>query len=557
LSVQKIPKQLFACILALMMCVTTVFSQGFFQSAADIELVQNPENNAHKSFLYRAKNEVGYSFYKVELNSLLYQSKKVYIWPRGLSELEKYSQPLFASASLAQSGTQINEVIFNKELLLVETDSLYLVKDGVPFALLQLENPGVLYLHSRDSTWFTPMQSATMVNTSNSNTSTNIVLPVFHYTKKGSAKFAIVHRPGHYSAMIDITIPKGLYEKRQINLQSVPDLMLPRRELNLNMARFSTDKQKLDALDSMSEYVQQSYKQDSMEVEAYKVILWERMGKAPGQIHSESNEEYQARAAQWDQEKSRVIQEIFAQKNIQVALTQLRQKLDVLQTYRDDITAAKEKEDRLLSYDPRSSLLNEYLWGRFFIGSNATFARNLAPEATDLGPSKMRGLHGYLNYYMPLGAMFGVIPRLQGYYGEWFYNSNIKTLSTQKWIGGSVFLSVPLAVAAHGLKLPPKGTIILFRIGVTGGYSQTVVYGDSSEVGAGGFYEPKEYAQPSIGGTVAFDLFVSPLPLGLSLEYTYDTRKYGDIHAGISIPLWFIKPLQSVDSDVLKPEVNK
>lgn len=499
---------------------------GYFQAIEGLSESANPQKDWKESFLYRIPRGNSFVFYKISLTSLLYESKIVFLWPADLSDQEKINTPFFSLES--GEPKPVSQILLNDNLILSDNDQLAIRIQGRIQPLTKIApSPGILYVKGSEEVQFQPVYSSKQAEAL-------LSLPVFIYTRKADPKMGIFRRKGYYSQLSTFRSSPGSYAERNVVLKSYPRLALKEGNYAVQLEKYNTPAEKLKAVEDNISAVLDDMKRDSVLVNEYRRTILEGASFFPAQNEFGSKSEYEMALQAYENEKKRLLEEALQLSRVNEIKTQKVSQYSILLTLKENIQNSSQRERELLEQNPVAILVEDRFAGRFFLGGGVSLGRNLPEYAVDPGPSGTWAGFMNVSWYWNVKSHLLIVPRLEGMFSRWKYHQEISDVSEQQWYGAALYLAVPLVFGVSADKNGIEGMSLLLRAGGVAGFSMESIVREG---------EPKSYNAVSGGFGVGVEFFFTSLPVGVHAEYQYHHIGYGDLRAGLSIPLWFISPV--------------
>lgn len=472
---------------------------SYFESIDNLSEVKNPEVFCINGFVWRSGTPRGYQYVAVEMNQLLYETKHAFRWPDQMSLTDRMNLRLV--------NPDI-DILFTSNLILSDNDSLQAWVSGRIVSLQKVALPGIIKMRSP--------QPASIQDAKSQDPLQNIrKLPALIEVHSLDELKFVVSASNFVPQVVSIPINPGNYKSIEVQLQPIPRFKLPMRTLEIDTLKsVSSDSLKRVEVDSLLAQAFSWFEEDSSAVESFKLKVSSML---PDHDFDRSLRDY-------------TMQNAMELNGLVKFLQESRERIQLLKNIRNEIISGMLARERLKLRNPYAQMIREFFHHRVFIGVNGLVGRNIPKDASNPGPDGMWGVSGSLSWHQALFSKLLLEPRIDGLYAKWKFNQDVNQFSEQVNMGATLIMDVPVIVAPS---LDSLGAL-------KGGTSLSIAFGPSFQVRRTRIHDMdgfSAYNGISFGSAFQMKVSMTRLPFVVSLEYRYYQDAFGEVLAGISLPL--------------------
>jgi len=518
----------FNCKLLLLSLVLSISSNAADGVPANFQSVENPAKHLEHSFIFRSDNADRATYYKVEMNEIIFSGLNAFYWPDSLKKEQKIALPAFSSQNALRQNQAETEVMFNEHLILSYSPELWLRKGSQP---VRLKSASALNVY-RLVTEF-PAEVWAYDSTETSGLKSLGKTPLFIYGPPEVQGMAVLFT-GPNKIPEERIIQPGPQKFKHISTQlaDIPRLESHGLDILLDVDENSSEKTKLQIVDSILQTSRTALQKDSTNVFGQLDSIIQSYSQGTPRQSWESESQFEHRRSVFAKQRANLGELILRFSNITTRHQEFREKIMLMQAFRESLVKSIEEAEAIQRLDARKELMKTMLWGRFYLNGFAVLGRNMPETAADPGPADSWGVGGNLMFSHQLWKFITISYKAEGSMYRWKYFASIPTISAQERGYLGVNFSVPLLAAVHSYGDEITGFVVALRLGGYGGYGRTAV-------DKGARTTPENFDAFG-GGSAALDIYPPSIPLVISLEYTYDSMHFGDLRFGFGLPLSFI-----------------
>jgi len=498
----NIPHRAILLLIASMMMAPALWAQPEDVYNADaLEEIRPSQITNQSQFVYRIQSDSVLRFYKINMSTALYGSKRAFLWPQELASTARSTTPLYGSM----------ETLVNDSLVLADADAMFWKSDTGLIPLQRVTPPGLLLLRSTSDAEYQ------LVN--HNGLGLTAKLPALFYTWGDTTTPCWIRSPGHIPKEYSPFTNTATYRVDLVELAPLPQYALLPHYMYPELQGALPDSATLAKVSQAMRDLEKDLAADSVQISSYLEEVRAQVPQVLDLLLGEDSTDYRARVHNREVEMMDLAKMTYAACHFSDRTLPIRARINELQTQLQEGRAELKKNG-----SPQSVWHAHRVFPKHFMLAGITLGQNIPAWASTPGPSGLQGID--LRWMMPfrIHGTLGWQLSTAFHGARWKFHANIPSYSTE------ARASIAGAGTAPLFTLPSKNLSLVGTLGAALDWKTVTARNANVDDHRFGF---------AGAGEASLQLYASRLPMLVSCQYRYSTDGFGALALQVGLPLPF------------------